>query len=61
VAGSTSFIIAMSAVVSIAATNWARADDNNAYGHNKWYVSASAAAGGNGSASAPFNTLAQVQ
>jgi hypothetical protein len=52
---------ALTLSVTIAATNAARADDNNAYGHNKWYVSATAAAGGNGSASAPFNTLAQVQ
>jgi hypothetical protein len=51
----------MTAVVGIAATNSARADDNNAYRHNKWYVSATGAAGGNGSAVAPFNTLAQVQ
>jgi len=43
------------------ATTAARGDGNNAYGHTKWYVNATAAAGGNGSATAPFNTLAQVQ
>lgn len=59
--GSALLLTAMTAVVSIAATYAVRADDNNAYGHNKWYVSATAAVGGNGSASAPFNTLAQVQ
>jgi hypothetical protein len=47
--------------VTVAAGEAARADDNNAHGHNKWYVSATAAAGGNGTAAAPFNTLAQVQ
>jgi hypothetical protein len=60
-AGSTLLMTAMAAMVTIGVTDAARADDNNAYGHSKWYVSASAAAGGNGSAAAPFNTLAQVQ
>ena len=60
-AGSTVLLTAMAALVSIGATTAARADDNNAYGHNKWYVSATAGAGGNGGVSAPFNTLAQVQ
>lgn len=32
-----------------------------ARGHHIWYVSASARAGGNGSISAPFNSLSQVQ
>src|SRR6516164_6947370 len=48
-------------LVTVAAGEAARADDNNAYRHSKWYVSVTAAAGGNGSASAPFNTLVQVQ
>jgi hypothetical protein len=60
-AGSALLLTAMTAVVGIAVTNPARADDNNAYGHNKWYVSATGGAGGNGSAAAPFNTLAQAQ
>lgn len=53
-------LTAMAVMVTIGVTDAAGADDNT-YGHNKWYVSASAAAGGNGSAAAPFNTLAQVQ
>lgn len=60
-AGSTLLMTAMAAMVTIALTDAARANDNNTFGHQKWYVSASAAAGGNGSAAAPFNTLAQVQ
>jgi hypothetical protein len=52
---------AMASMLTIAVTDAARADANNASGHNKWYVSATAAAGGNGSAAAPFYTLAQVQ
>ena len=66
IADSTPLIMAMTAAVSIAATNSVRADDNNAPGHNTpghktWYVSASAVAVGQGTASAPFNTLAKVQ
>jgi hypothetical protein len=60
IADSTPLIMAMTAAVSIAATNSVKAYDNNAHGHN-WYVSATAAAVGIGTASAPFNTLAKVQ
>ena len=56
IADTTPLIMAMTAAVSIAATNSAKAYDNNAHGHN-WYVSATAAAVGIGTASAPFNTL----
>jgi hypothetical protein len=55
------FLITMIVSVTAAVVNSARGDDNNAYGQNKWYVSAAAGAGGNGSAAAPFNTLVQVQ
>lgn len=60
-AGSTLLMTATASMITIAVTGAARADDNNAYGDNKWHVSATAPAGGNGSAAAPFNTLAQVQ
>jgi hypothetical protein len=46
-------IMAMTAAVSIAATNSVKA--------STWYVSATAVAVGHGTASAPFNTLGQVQ
>ena len=52
---------ALTLSVTVAIGEVASADDNHPYGHNKWYVSATAAGGGNGSAAAPFNTLAQVQ
>jgi hypothetical protein len=55
------YLITMTLSVTIGAAHPARAADNNAYGQNKWYVSATAGVGGNGSAAAPFNTLAQVQ
>jgi hypothetical protein len=41
--GSTLLLTAMTAAVGVAATTAARADDNNGYGHNKWYLSAAAA------------------
>jgi hypothetical protein len=46
-------ITAMTAAISIAATNPVKA--------NTWYVSANAAATGHGTAFSPFNTLAKVQ
>jgi hypothetical protein len=47
-------------------TSAARADRNDGHGkgqgaHHRWYVSATAPAAGNGSAAAPFNSLALVQ
>lgn len=53
-AGSTLSMAAMASMVTIAVTGAARADDNNAYGDNKRYVSATAPAGGNGSGAAPL-------
>jgi hypothetical protein len=53
------FLVALT--LSVTVTPAADAADNNAYAHHRWYVSATAASGGDGSAAAPFNTLAQVQ
>lgn len=52
------FLAAITAGVMIAAAD-AAADDSTY--PRRWYVTASASAGGNGSATAPFNTLSQVQ
>jgi hypothetical protein len=60
-ARSTLLITAAPAIITIAIADMARADGKDAYAHYSWYVSASAAAGGDGSAAAPFNTLARVQ
>jgi hypothetical protein len=49
----------MTAWVTLAAAD--AAADSNIYAHHRWYVSATAAAGGEGSVTAPFNTLSQVQ
>ena len=59
-AGSTSLII-MASAVSLAATNPVNAGDNNRPHGRAWYVSATATPAGNGTAFAPFNTLAKVQ
>src|SRR6185437_11659166 len=53
-------------VAALAVSGAAMADRNDDQGkgrgaHHRWYVSASAAAGGDGSAHAPFNSLALVQ
>ena len=53
-------------VATLVAAGVAMADRNDDQGkgsgaHHRWYVSASAAAGGDGSANAPFNSLALVQ
>jgi hypothetical protein len=53
-------------VATLVAAGVAMADRNDDHGqgrgaHHRWYVGASAAAGGDGSANAPFNSLALVQ
>src|ERR1700730_4890464 len=53
-------LAAVVALVTVAVADAATAGDSN-YAHQRWYVSATAAAGGNGSVATPFNTLAQVQ
>lgn len=53
------FLAAMTALTAVAAAE-ATAGDSNA-NTRRWYVSAAAGAGGNGSAVAPFNSLALVQ
>jgi hypothetical protein len=55
------FLAAMMASITIAVAAAAAAGNSNTNAHHRWYVSATAAAGGDGSATAPFNTLAQVQ
>ena len=59
-ARSALLVAAGAALVIVAVADAAAAGDSN-YAHRRWYVSATAAAGGDGSANAPFNTLAQVQ
>ena len=53
IAASTAIIVSMTAAVSVASATPVKA--------GTWYVSATALASGRGSASSPFNTLAQVQ
>ena len=53
------FLAAMTALTAVAAAV-VTAGDSNA-NTRRWYVSAAAGAGGNGSAVAPFNSLALVQ
>ena len=60
VAARSALLVAAGAALVIVAVADAAAGDSN-YAHRRWYVSATAAAGGDGSANAPFNTLAQVQ
>jgi hypothetical protein len=49
-------------LVALDATGMAKSGDDHGSGaHHRWYVSASALAGGDGSAAAPFNSLAVVQ
>jgi hypothetical protein len=59
-ARSALLVAAGAALVIVAVADAAAAGDSN-YAHNRWYVSATAAAGGDGSANAPFNSLALVQ
>ena len=60
VTGGCPFLITMATLVTVAVADTA-AGDGNTYTHHRWYVSATARAGGDGSVAAPFNTLAQVQ
>jgi hypothetical protein len=53
IAASTAIIMSMTAAVSVASATSVKA--------STWYVSATALASGRGTASSPFNTLAQVQ
>lgn len=58
-ARSALFVAAGAALVIVAVADAAAGDSN--YAHRRWYVSATAAAGGDGSATAPFSSLALVQ
>src|SRR6202023_261757 len=60
------FLVApLGVLVGLAATAMARSGDdghgNGSGAHHRWYVSPSAPAAGDGSAAAPFNSLALVQ
>jgi len=55
------FLAAMAACVTLAAADAAADSNTNANAHHRWYVSATAGAGGDGSVTAPFSTLSQVQ
>ena len=64
--GATAVLAAVAALALLADMDAARADRNGDHGkgggaHHRWYVSATAPAGGNGSAAQPFNSLALVQ
>ncbi len=50
IAGGWPFLITMATLVTVSVANAAAAGDGNDYAHHKWYVSATAAAGGDGSA-----------
>lgn len=56
----STLVLALAGFVMLAVTGAALAFGNN-YTHHRWYVSAAAPAGGDGSANAPFNSLALVQ
>jgi len=65
-ARSTVKAVLLGSVASLVVAGVAMADRNDDHGkgrgaHHRWYVSATAAAGGDGSANAPFNSLALVQ
>jgi hypothetical protein len=60
-ARSALLVAAVAALITLAVEDAAVAGDNDTYAHHRWYVSAAAGTGGDGSGAAPFNSLALVQ